>query len=327
MFPSQTENLPSSPCSEGAPHKEGAGSFGRVAPFGASPFFCGILVAVATPYKSGKIDEKGFTHLLENLLQAGVQGVVPCGTTGEALALSFEERGRLIQIAVDVCRGHGMVVPGTGAPTFHETVAYTRQAQDLKADAALVVTPYFVTPDPQGLLDHYGKLQAHTDVPLLLYHNPKRTGVTLSVSLVEEIAAQCSHVRGLKDSSPDLARPTLLREVLGPSFALLSGEDGTFAGFLAQGGDGLISVGANLFPQVYVRLFKSFQRKDMDKVRELQSVLSKVASLLFQAPSPGPLKYALMKKGIGDGTHRLPLGPLTASHKAALDALLEKEEV
>ena len=256
-------------------------------------------------------------------MNAGVHGIVPCGTTGEAAALSLEERGRLITLALEVGGGSLRIVPGTGAPTLAETLTYTRQAQDLGADGALVVTPYFVKPDTNGLLEHYTRLHNATHLPLILYNNPGRTGVELQVPLIETLASSCPRIVGLKDSSTDLTRPTALRTTLGTGFALLSGEDATFGAFLSQGGDGIISVGAALFPHLYVTFLNAFHARDWATLQPLTTALVTVSHLLFQAPSPGPLKYLLKKQGIGDGTHRLPLGPLTPAHQHALDQLWE----
>ena len=288
----------------------------------ATPLFYGIFAAVATPFKEGKIDEKAFSKHVLFLLDGGVSGVVPCGTTGESVALSAAERGRLIQLSVELCQGRAHVVPGTGAPTLEEALAHTRQAQELGVSGALVVTPYYVKADAEGTRDYYQKLHDGTDLPLLLYNNPGRTGVELSLALIERLATDAPRVCGLKDASTDLSRPVLLRESLGENFSLLSGEDPTFGAFLAQGGDGVISVGANVLPQVYRRFWDHFQKGERAELALLRGQLMQLSQLLFQAPSPGPLKYALSLMGYGDGTTRLPLGPLSRAHRERIEAFL-----
>lgn len=292
-----------------------------------APSFYGIFVAIATPFKEHRIDEDAFYRHLTFLVQKGVSGVVPCGTTGESVALSLEERQRLIQICLEVCGQKARVIPGTGAPTLDKALLYTRQAQDLGAHGALVVTPYYVKADQSGVQAYYEALHAQTHIPLILYNNPGRTGWELPTALVEQLSHQAPRICGLKDASSDLSRPVRLRTALGFSFSLLSGEDPTCGAFWAQGGDGVISVGANLVPHLYRAFYEAFQKADLKIFAELRDQLFQLSTLLFQTPSPGPLKYALSLMGYGSDVTRLPLSPLSASHRQALEAFLKKWEI
>ena len=283
----------------------------------------GILAAVSTPFKNQKIDEKSFVRHLEFLLENGITGVVPCGTTGEFIALSLEERGRLIELCLQTCRGQAFVVPGTGAPTTQEALVYTRQAQDLGADAALVITPFYVKADPEGVRTYYQTIHNETRIPLLLYSNPGRTGIELGVDLIGDLSHNCPRIIGLKDASSDLARPLLLSTRTPSSFRLFSGEDVTFGAFLAQGGWGLISVTANVIPHLYTQMHLAWQTGDFKTFLEIQRRTFPLARLLFEAPSPGPLKWVLSLLGYGETDSRLPLGPLSTSHKEALQKSLE----
>ncbi|MGL6188306.1 MAG: 4-hydroxy-tetrahydrodipicolinate synthase [Holosporales bacterium] len=283
--------------------------------------FYGIFVALATPFKGGEIDEEKVQAHLEFLLSEGVSGVVPCGTTGESVALSFEERGRLIRLCVDAFKGKGQVIPGTGAMTTADALAYTRQAQEAGADGALIVSPYYVKADPEGIKKYYETLAEKTSLPLILYSNPGRTGFELPVSLIRFLAESCPLIMGLKDSSADLTRPLALASLSRP-FSLLSGEDATFPAFLAQGGHGIISVGANVAPALYRRLYEAWCEGDFPTFSHLGRTLYSLSETLFKTPSPGPVKYALYLQGYGGPETRLPLGPLTPEHREEIQRVL-----
>ncbi len=285
------------------------------------PFY-GIFVAISTPFSHGKIDEKAFRHHLSWLLEAGIHGVVPCGTTGESEALTLEERGRLIQISVELCRNKAFVVPGTGAPTYGEALLYTRQAESLGADGALVVTPYYVKADEKGVRHYYQALHDQTSIPLVLYNNPGRTGYELPCHLIEELVASCQRICGLKDASLDLTRPLTLRSFMRKDFSLLSGEDGTLSAFWAQGGNGVVSVMANVAPNAYIALYQSWKEKRLETFFQLRDRLYPLTRLLFKTPSPGPLKAALEMMGYGSQETRLPLSPLEPSHQKDLQETL-----
>jgi 4-hydroxy-tetrahydrodipicolinate synthase len=284
------------------------------------PFY-GIFVALATPFKGGEIDEEKLQTHLEFLLSEGVSGVVPCGTTGESVALSLEERGRLIRLCVDFFKGKGHVIPGTGAMTTADALTYTRQAQEAGADGALVVSPYYVKADPEGVKKYYETLAEKTSFPLILYSNPGRTGFEIPVSLIRSLVESCPLIMGLKDSSTDLTRPMALASLNRP-FSLLSGEDATFPAFLAQGGHGIISVGANVAPSLYRQLYEAWCQGDLPTFSHLGRTLYSLSETLFKTPSPGPVKYALSLEGYGGPETRLPLAPLTPEHREEIQKVL-----
>lgn len=289
-----------------------------------APSFHGIFVALTTPYQKGsrdKIDETALARHVDWLVRQGVQGVVPCGTTGEAIALSGAEKARIISICVEGCQGKAKVIAGVGMPTTDQTIEAAQQAEALGVDGLLVVTPYFVKACQEGLMHHYQKLHEKTNRQLLLYSNPSRTGVEIGLETIYRLA-EFPRIIGLKDASYDLARPLALRQALGKDFTLLSGEDKTFTAFLAQGGDGLISVSGGIAPHLLVSLWQAWQKKDLETCLAFRDKFFTLNQVLFSATSPGPVKYAAHLLGFGSAETRLPLSPVAADHQKRIAGIL-----
>jgi 4-hydroxy-tetrahydrodipicolinate synthase len=269
----------------------------------------GVFVALITPFLEDlSIDWKTFERLVDWLCDQGIDGVVPCGTTGEALALSPEEQREVIRSTVKTARKRVQVLAGTAGVTLPQTLSLMRAAQAEGAEGALVVTPYYIRPSQEGLFQYYSALHQATQFPMVLYNNPGRTCVTLEVSTIRRLA-ELPFVLGLKDSSSDLSRPINLMSHL----TLFSGEDATFLPFLAAGGHGIISVSAGIIPGLYQRIWHAWQNKEMHEAQHLAQALSYFNAPFFQASNPGPIKYAYSLLGWGKPYLRVPLGPLPAS--------------
>ena len=284
----------------------------------------GSLTALATPFRGGRFDEEAYRALIEDQLSHGTSGLVPVGTTGEAVTLSSAERARVVRVAVEVARGRVPVVGGAGSNSTEATIEGIAQVREVGADAALVVTPYYNKPNQAGLLAHYRACaRAHPGFPLVPYNVPGRTGCDL---LPETCLRLCdlSEVVALKEATGSLVRAVDLREKCGDRLTLLSGDDFTVAPFIAVGGEGVISVSSNVVPQKMAELVAAARAGDRQRARDLQVELNPLHRLLFAEPNPIPVKWALHLLGHFSPEIRLPLVPLTEPHTSALGAELRR---
>ena len=221
--------------------------------------FKGSFVALITPFRDGAVDESAFQEHVAWQLGQGTHGLVPIGTTGECPALEDDEQERLIKLCVEVAKGRAPVVAGTGFNSTTHTIAATKVAKEAGADAALVVCPYYNKPTQEGLYQHFKAVHDAVDIPIVIYNIPGRTSVDMSNATLARLA-KLPNVIGVKDSTNDLSRVTKLRIEVGDAFAMLSGEDATAAGFLAQSGDGCISVTANVAPAMLSEMHTACRR-------------------------------------------------------------------
>ncbi len=276
--------------------------------------FTGSLVALITPFKNGSVDEKGFEKFVAWQIKEGTDGLIPCGTTGESPTLSMEEHKRVIDICIKTAKGSGIpVIAGTGSNSTAEAIELTKHAKKAGADAALVVVPYYNKPTQEGLYQHFKAVADAVDIPILLYNVPPRTSCDLQVDTVVRLS-QVRNIVGIKDASYDMARPTLTKLRAKKGFLQLSGEDASAVGFLAQGGEGCISVTANVAP---------WKARDLDKVFEIQDRLMPLHKALFVETSPAPVKYACELVGQGSAKLRLPLVECTdATKKVVREAMV-----
>lgn len=266
----------------------------------------GILTALITPFRDGAIDLPALHGLIEWQLSEGVHGLVICGTTGEAANLTDSERRQVIETSVRQAAGRVPVIVGAGSASTASAIDQTRFAKEIGADAALVVTPYYNRPDQDGLYAHFAAIADAVQLPILLYNVPKRTGVDLGHSVIVRLAA-LPNVIGLKDATGDLARVALLRAACGEDFLLLSGDDASQLGFAAHGGQGCISVTANVAPRACADLQEAALAGDFVGARGLDARLALLHQALFSAPSPGPAKFACAQLGLCQPDVRLPL--------------------
>ena len=269
--------------------------------------FTGSLVALITPFKDGSVDEKGFEKFVAWQIKEGTDGLVPCGTTGESPTLSMEEHKRVIEICIAAAKGTGVpVIAGTGSNSTEEAIDLTRHAKKAGADAAMLVVPYYNKPTQEGLFQHFKTVAEAVDIPILLYNVPPRTGGDMQVDTVVRLS-QVRNIIGIKDASYDMARPTLTKLRAKKGFLQLSGEDASAVGFLAQGGDGCISVTANVAPRLCSELHEAWQRGDFASVREINQRLIPLHDALFTETSPAPVKYAASLLGRCTADVRQPL--------------------
>jgi len=285
------------------------------------PPFQGSITALITPFKNGEVDAKAFQRLVEWQIDQGTHGLVPVGTTGESPTLSHEEHKRVIELCIEAAGGRVPVIAGTGSNCTSEAVALTRHAKEAGADGVLVVTPYYNKPTQEGLYLHFKAINDSADIPIIIYNIPGRSIVDMSVETMTRLF-KLPNIAGLKDATANMARVSQQRAALGTEFVQLSGEDATALGFMAHGGQGCISVTANIAPALCSEFQLACLGGNFKRALELQDRLMPLHDALFVESNPCPVKYAAEKVGLCSGETRLPLAPLAASSKAKVDAAL-----
>jgi 4-hydroxy-tetrahydrodipicolinate synthase len=273
--------------------------------------FKGSLVALITPFQNGKVDEKAFQRLVEWQIEQGTDGVVPCGTTGESPTLSHEEHKRVVELCVEVAKGRIPVIAGAGSNSTEEAIDFTRHAKQAGADGALIVTPYYNKPTQEGMYQHYKAINDAVELPIIIYNIPPRSVVDMSVATMARLA-KLPNIVGVKDATNDLARPLRTRAEIGPDFTMLSGEDVTAIAFMGQGGDGCISVTANVAPRACADMHTAWQKGDTATAMKINERLLPLHDALFCETSPAPVKYAASLLGKSSPDVRLPLVPASA---------------
>ncbi len=285
------------------------------------PTFKGSITALITPFKDGKVDERAFQRLVEWQIDQGTHGLVPCGTTGESPTLTHDEHRRVVELCVEAAAGRVPVIAGTGSNSTAEAVELTRHAKSAGADAVLVVTPYYNKPTQEGLYQHFKAINDSADVPIVVYNIPGRSVIDLSVETMARLF-KLANIVGVKDATANMARASLQRAALGTEFVQLSGEDATALGFMAHGGQGCISVTANVAPALCSEFQLACLAGNFHRALQLQDRLMPLHDALFVESNPGPVKYAASKLGLCSADTRLPLAPLApASRKRVEDAL------
>jgi 4-hydroxy-tetrahydrodipicolinate synthase len=274
--------------------------------------FEGVLPAVVTPFRRNlamDLDLEGLASNLEFLIENGVHGVVPCGSTGESATLSFEEHELVIEKTIDVVNGRVPVIAGTGSNNTAEAVRFTKAAKDLGADGVLVISPYYNKPNRSGLVKHYTIL-ADIDIPVIMYNVPGRTGQNLTPELVMELARH-PNIFGIKEASGDIGQISRIIEgTLDEEFVVVSGDDNLTFPILALGGSGVISVAANVEPGRMVAMFDAFCEGDFETALDLHYELSPLFRSMFIDTNPIPVKKAVELRGMAGGPVRLPLDEL-----------------
>jgi 4-hydroxy-tetrahydrodipicolinate synthase len=283
--------------------------------------FHGSIVALLTPFRDGKVDEKAFSQFIAWQIRQGTNGIVPCGTTGESPTLSHDEHKRVVELAMAAAKGKVPVIAGTGSNSTEEAIALTRHAKEAGADAALVVTPYYNKPTQEGLYLHYKAIAGAVKLPIIIYNIPGRCVIDMSVDTMARLA-QIPNIVGVKDATNDLTRPLKTRLAIGPNFCQLSGEDATIGAFLGQGGHGCISVTANVAPKLCAQLHAAWAKGERAKFARLRDKLMPLHEVLFVETSPAPIKYAVSKLGKCLPDARLPLAPVSAALRQRIDKVL-----
>jgi 4-hydroxy-tetrahydrodipicolinate synthase len=282
----------------------------------------GYAPALPTPFdENGNVDTVAFELLCDRQIQEGATALIVCGTTGEAPTLSREEHALIIRIAVVVARGRVPVIAGAGSNSTSQAIELAKDAETTGADAILSVVPYYNKPMQAGLYAHFSAIAQSTCLPIILYDVPYRTVCGLSDATIARLAESKNFI-GLKDATGDLTRPARLRTLVGTEFRLLSGDDATALAFIAQGGNGCISVTSNVAPGLCRSMFLAYKQKQMARAQRLASPIAQLTAALFRETNPAPLKYALSLLGFISPNVRLPLVEPTDQTKIELAAIL-----
>lgn len=280
--------------------------------------FRGSIVALITPFRNGAVDEKTLRNLVDWHIDQGTHGIVPVGTTGESPTLTHDECKQVIEIVVDAVAGRIPVIAGTGSNATAEAIESTEHAKKAGANAALVVTPYYNRPTQAGLYAHYKAIVDAVDLPVIIYNIPGRCVIDMGVDTMSELA-KLPNIIGVKDSTGDMARPILTTDACGERFCQLTGEDATTLAFLAHGGDGAISVTANVAPRLCADMYNAWERGDHKEALAIHRRLMPLHKDLFIEANPAPAKYALSRLGKAEAEIRLPLVECSETAKQAVD--------
>lgn len=284
--------------------------------------FTGTYTAIVTPFKDGALDEAALKRLIQIQIKAGVDGIVPVGTTGESPTLDYEEHLRVIALAVEFAAGKVSVVAGTGANATREAVYLTQKAEKLGVDGSLQVAPYYNKPSQEGLFRHFGEIALQTRLPIILYSIPGRCGVEIGVDTVKRLAREYKNIVGIKEAGGNADRVSQLRAALGPRFTILSGDDSLTLPFMAVGAQGVISVASNVIPRPVAQMVKAFAAGDTRNALKLHAKFYPLFKDLFIETNPVPVKAALAMIGQIREEYRLPLAPLSAKNRETLQATL-----
>jgi 4-hydroxy-tetrahydrodipicolinate synthase len=285
--------------------------------------FRGVFTALVTPFRNGAIDEPALKAHVEEQIAAGVDGVVPCGSTGEAATLSHEEHKRVVELVVRAVARRVRVIAGAGSNATQEAIELTAFAKAAGADGALLISPYYNKPTQDGVVAHYAAIARATRFPLLAYNIPGRTGSNLLPDTIARLS-EIEHVVGVKESCGDLHQISQVIARVPAEFAVLAGDDWATLPQLALGGAGVISTCSNLVPREMVELVRSFGRGDLARARELHYRLLPLCDALFCETNPIPVKAALALRGKIEEELRLPLLPMTAPNKKRLELAMKE---
>ncbi|MDD5243785.1 MAG: 4-hydroxy-tetrahydrodipicolinate synthase, partial [Syntrophorhabdaceae bacterium] len=284
----------------------------------------GVFTALVTPFKNGKVDEDALKDLIGFQLQGDVDGLVPCGTTGEAPTLSYEEHERVIELTVKYAGGSVPVIAGTGSNSTKEAIELTESAKRLGADACLLTTPYYNKPTQEGLYRHYKEIAEAVDIPLVLYNIPGRTGINMAPETIKRVA-EIPNIVGIKEASGSLVQVSEIYRLTGGRFTIFSGDDNIFLPMMSVGAVGVISVISNIMPKELKELYRAFaEEEDIKKARDLHTRLMPLFQGMFIETNPIPVKEALYYMGMIEKEFRLPLCPLSDANSRYLKGLLKE---
>lgn len=287
----------------------------------------GVYPALITPFtKDDEVDEDGLRRLVEYAIEGGVAGIVPCGTTGESATLSHDEHKRLVEVVVDCSTVP--VIAGSGSNNTKEAIVLTKYAEDVGADACLVITPYYNKPNVKGLKEHFKLVGDAVDIPLIAYNIPSRTGQNVNAETMVELAAEVENLKGVKEASGDLKQIgtiIMLAAEQDLDFTVVAGDDFLTLPIMSLGGKGVISVAANIAPKPMSEMVDAMLNGEIEKAKEINLRLYPMFESMFLETNPIPVKKAAEMMGLPAGHVRLPLGALSASNEEKLKAVLKRQ--
>jgi 4-hydroxy-tetrahydrodipicolinate synthase len=285
--------------------------------------FSGTFTALVTPFSNGEVDVEALEGMVEFQIQHGVSGLVPCGTTGETPAMSEAEDRLVVETVVRVTNGRIPVIAGTGSNSTDMAIKYTKMAQEVGADGSLQVAPYYNKPTQEGLYRHFAAIAESTELPLVLYNIPGRTGVTISAETMARLA-EIPNIVGVKDSTLSMNMISDVIRLCGEEFDVLSGDDPMTLPLVALGGRGVISVASNVAPGAVSDMVRAVLEGDWERGRELHYELLPLFRALFVETNPIPVKTAASLLGLCSDEMRLPLVPMEGENLRALQETLDR---
>jgi 4-hydroxy-tetrahydrodipicolinate synthase len=285
--------------------------------------FEGVFTALVTPFRDGVVDDRALEELVELQIAAGVDGLVPCGSTGESATLSHAEHRRVVEVVVSAAHGRVSVLAGTGSNNTREAVELTNHAKEAGADGALLISPYYVKPTQVGIVEHFRTIAAETSFPLVVYNIPGRTASNILPETMARLA-EIEQVVGTKESCGDFQQIARLLHIVPDDFTVLSGDDWATLPLLALGGKGVISVVSNVAPAEMVDLVRAFRAGDLVRARDTYDRLLPLMDVLFIETNPIPVKAAVALRGLILDEIRLPLTPLTAPSREKLQVVMKE---
>ena len=288
--------------------------------------FEGSNIAIVTPLKNNKVDEKQLRYLVDFQIENGTNGIVPCGTTGESATLTYEEHCNVIDIVIDQVKKRVPVIAGTGSNSTHETIYFTRHAEEMGADGALIITPYYNKPNVSGLKEHFKRIGESVELPLILYNIASRTGLNMTADTMVELAAEVANIKGVKEASGDLKQVGAVIKLAKErylEFTVIAGDDFLTLPIMSLGGTGVISVAANIVPKPMSDMVDAMSKGEVEKALEIHLRLFPLFEAMFLETNPIPVKKAAEIMGLASGDVRLPLGALSAANEAKLRRVLE----
>jgi 4-hydroxy-tetrahydrodipicolinate synthase len=295
--------------------------------------FKGSIVAIVTPFsakggsasggKDGKVDEQKLRDLIDWQIKNGTSGIVPCGTTGESATLSFDEHDRVIEVTIDQVKKRVPVIAGTGSNSTEEAIMLTRHAEKAGADASLQVSPYYNRPTQKGLYEHFKAIAASVKIPIILYNIASRTGVNIEPETIAKLARDCKNIVGVKEASGSLDQMSRIKQLCGPEFQLISGDDSLTLPILSIGGIGIISVVANIVPRDVANLVAEFEKGNIKKAQEIHYKLLPLIKAVFLETNPIPVKTAMGLMGLCEPDLRLPMCSMLPENSEKLKQALK----
>lgn len=285
--------------------------------------FTGTYTAIVTPFKKGQIDEAALDRLIKIQIRAGVDGIVPVGTTGESPTVNYDEHVHIIALSVKFAAGKIKVLAGTGGNSTSEAIYLTKHAERVGADGTLQVAPYYNKPSQEGLFKHFREVARKTRLPVMLYSIPGRCGVEIGVETVKRLAKECKSIIGIKEAGGNPDRVSQLRTALGPRFEIMSGDDSLTLPFMAVGAQGVISVASNVIPRQVSQMVNDFAAGKIQSALRIHQKYYPLFKDLFIETNPCPVKAALAMLGQIEEEFRLPLVPITAKSRELLRATMK----
>jgi 4-hydroxy-tetrahydrodipicolinate synthase len=285
--------------------------------------FSGAFTALVTPFRNGEVDVEALEGMVEFQIAHGINGLVPCGTTGETPTLSEEEDRLVVETVVRTANGQVPVIAGTGSNNTESAIKYTKMAEEVGADGSLQVSPYYNKPTQEGLYRHFAAVAESTNLPLILYNIPGRTSVTINAETIARLA-EIPNIVGVKDSTLSMNIISDMRNLCGEEFDILSGDDPITLPLMALGGKGVISVASNVAPAAVSEMVGALLEENFERGRELHYELLPLFRVLFVETNPIPVKTAASLLGLCSDEMRLPMIPLSGENLNLLQQVMDE---